>query len=140
MDCRSTNISHQCEKNQTFFHHSAKSHAKQYVESESLQGLECGGSCVFYFRNKIIFSGPKLRQSEDVSRRNYAKSIENDAMFKISGFNRRIEQIGSDYSTFPTCEAMVLLVIWPPVWQVNNADEEKGRKRRQVRLQPLGNK
>lgn len=33
-----------------------------------------------------------------------------------------------------------LLVIWPPVCQVNNADEEKGRKRRQVRLQPHDHK
>lgn len=76
----------------------------------------------------------------DPSRRKYAKSIENDAMFKTSRFNRRIEQIGSDYSTFPACEAMVLLVIWPPVRQVNDADEEKGMKRRQVRLQPHDNK
>lgn len=94
---------------------------------------------MFYFRDKIIFYGPKLRQSDDLSRRKYAKSTENDAMFKTSRFNR-IEKIGSDYSTFPAFEAMVLLVIWPPVCQVNNVDEEKGRKRRQVRLQPHDNK
>lgn len=111
MDCRSTNTSHRCEKNQTFSHHRGKSPAKQYVGSESLQGSECGGSCVFYFRNKIIFSGPQPRRSEDVSRRNYAKSIENDAMFKTSAFNRRTGPIGSDYSTSPTREAMVPLVI-----------------------------
>lgn len=92
------------------------------------------------FRNKIIFSGPKRRQSEELSRRKEAKSNENDAMFRTSRFDRRIEQIGSDYSTLPACEAMVLLVIWPPACQVNNADEEKGRKRRQVRLQPHDNK
>lgn len=59
---------------------------------------------------------------------------------KTSRFDQHTEQIGSHYSTFPAGEAMVLLILWPPVWQVNNAHEENGRKRRRVRLQPHDNK
>lgn len=39
-----------------------------------------------------IKSGPKMRQSEDLSRRKYAKSIENDAMLKTSPFDQHIDR------------------------------------------------
>lgn len=81
-----------------------------------------------------IKSGPKMRQPERLSRRKYAKSIENDAMLKplvlintwIGLFD--VPGMRSD------CAADHL------VCQVNNADEENGRKRVQVRLQPHDNK